>query len=35
MDSNDTYVSFALVMDGASDTFSNNNWNVELLTTGL
>lgn len=34
MDSNDTYVSFALVMDGTNDTFNNNNWNVELLTTG-
>ena len=34
MDSNDTYVSFALVMNGTGDTFNNNNWNVELLTTG-
>lgn len=34
MDSNDTIVTFSAVLNGTSDTFTNNNWNVELLSTG-
>ena len=34
MDSNDTIVTFSVVLNGTSDTFTNNNWNVELLSTG-
>lgn len=34
MDSNDTFVTFSAVLNGTNDVFNNNNWNVELLTTG-
>lgn len=34
MDTNDTVMTFSAVLDGTSDTFTNNNWNVELITCG-
>lgn len=34
MDVNDTFVSYAVGLDGTSDSFVNNNWHVELINSG-
>ncbi len=34
MDTNDTFLSLAYVLNNAADSFSHYNWNVELITSG-